>query len=204
MDYNDFLNNASGEEPVFKLDLGNRDCIAYIIGDISKPYFKKSHLTKMKKAELVELSEKYLGYYSFNPDEYTKAEMVEGLKDISIKKHYEMLAENYTYWEFQENIPHDWFTSKGYSQGDARIVIRVDAELTKSYKEYIHHILWDSPINFKLTVDGTEYNGDEFMKDYYEYDKREILGKIKAHPDLTPYVKIWVEENLPDYPEYRD
>jgi hypothetical protein len=204
INYNDWLNNESGDEPVLKLDLGGRDNYAYIVGDVSKPFYKKSHLNRMKKAELAVLVEMYSSDYVYDIDDYTKFQMVDELSQVTIEKHYEAMAEMYEYWKFQDNIPHNWYTSKGYCQGDARIIIRVDGELTPSYRKYVSHILWDSPVTLKITVDGEEYYGDEFMDDPYEYDKDEIIKKVQAHTELSDYVKEWVINKLPSYPEYQD
>jgi hypothetical protein len=201
MYYDDWVNNASGEEPVLKLDLGGRDNYVYIIGDVSKPYYKKSQLNRMKKAELVELSEKYMGYYAFSPNDYTKAEMIDELKDISIQKHYEYLASTYSWISFQDKIEHDWYITKGYSQGDAVMIIKVDGELTESYKKYIDNILWDLPISLRIEVDDKEYYEDDFLDDIYEYNKNDVTEKVKNHKELSEYVKEWVIDNLPDYPK---
>jgi hypothetical protein len=200
--YKDFINNSCGEEPVLQLDLGGRDNYAYIIGDISKPFYKVSHLTKMKKADLVELCEVLLGDYSFDGDDYTKAELVDELMGISIENYYKQINEHYSYSDFQDKIVHDWYTSRGYSQGDASIIIKIDGDLTDSYKTYIDHILWDTPIYFRITInDEDEYYESEFLDDIYEYDKHDVIEKVKAHETLPEDVKEWVIDNLPDYPK---
>jgi hypothetical protein len=200
MYFDDFLKNACGVEPVLQLDLGGRDNYAYIVGDISKPYYKKSQLAKMKKAELVELCEVLIGDYSFVGEDYTKAQLIDEMMGITIEDYYKKINEHYFYSEFHDKITHNWYTSRGYSQGDARTIIKVDGEMTESWKQYIDHTLWDSPIYFKLTVDGEEID-DNYLDDIYEYDKDVVAKKIQDDADLSDYVKEWVIDNLPDYPE---
>ena len=123
-------------------------------------------------------------------------------------------------WDFLSgNFDHlyDVVTVTGYCQGDREDVILLPEfwaltglEKTKekinNMQEYIQHLFYDAPLYCRLTVNGTEYNADDFIKDPYEYDKQEIIAGYKRlfseyTEDEQNQILDFLENNLPDYPD---
>lgn len=105
--------------------------------------------------------------------------------------------------------------ARGYSQGDYIEVIVPDclreifgmcddAEILTS--EYLANLTFDSPIHCRLEVDDAEYYADYFLEDMYEYDKYKIvkgfMKDIADHPKAE-YIRTWLEDNLPEHPDYK-
>lgn len=179
----------------------DRDSSIFLLGDVTKPYYKKSELNRMKKADLIELDEQYELLCPYNYDDTTKLELIKELQHITIKKYYEYLISQYSWNSILGHINHSYYISHGHSQGDATYIISIDEELTDGYKKYIDNILWDSPIYISLTVDDVEYKDDELLNDMYEYDKNLVIEKVKLL-DITEHAKEWIADNLPNEPKY--
>ena len=47
-----------------------------------------------------------------------------------------------------------------------------------------------------------EYYLDEALSDLYEWDREKVLDYAKETLKLSEYVIGWLENNLPEYPEY--
>jgi len=104
--------------------------------------------------------------------------------------------------------------SCGYCQGDYAIVIIPnlhgwDGEHRAIIDSYVDHLCWDCPSSGRLTITDNETGEedeiylDEMMDDPYEWDKDEVLTKLKSRSDpLSDSVIDWLEENLPDQPDY--
>lgn len=196
--YQDFIVGADGNQ-VYKIE-SSREVIAYLIGDSDKPYYKKYQLAKMKKAELIALWLDYdLGYYDI--DIYKKSELIDELLNVSIARRYEWLWSMYNWHEFKDHFTHGYFISRGYSQGDAVYIINVGADYDVcAQQESINHILWDTPVSLRLSVN----DDDEFydlLNDEYEYDADKIIENVNKL-DIDDYAKTWIAENMPSEPEY--
>jgi hypothetical protein len=199
--FDDWLNGSDGYE-VNKIDLGGRDNYLYLIGESEAPFYKKSELSKKPKAELFELMYQYdLLSYNADINDYKKSEYIEDLMGVSILRHYEWLASQYYWHDISANIPHNYFISCGYSQGDAVYIVKIDG-LTKEYKKYIDNIFWDCPIYFYIEINGTEIAREwDILNDCYEWNIDAIKEKITAL-DISDYAKNWIIDRLPDYPDY--
>lgn len=183
-----------------RLDFG-RDSAVFLLGDVTKPYYKKSELNKMKKDELIDLDQKYQCLCPYDYTEYTKKELIDELKNVTIKQYYEYLISEYSWHNLRDNITHNYYISNGYSQGDAVYIISIDEELNNKLRKYIDHVLWDTPIFIRLEVDGEEFNDDDLLDDMYEYDKNSVIEKVKKL-DISEDAKEWVIDNLPNEPKY--
>lgn len=178
-----------------RIDLGGRDNYLYLLGDSSAPFFTKSKLQRMERADLLELCDMYeVGFF----DDATKSEMIDELLQVSIERHYKYLANQYSWHQIQENIPHEYYVTRGYCQGDAALIVSINDPIDKSY---IDHIFWDCPVYIRAEIDGVEFYEDSFLEDVYDYDTDEIKAKIQALP-ISDYAKNWLIDNLPDQPAY--
>lgn len=181
-----------------------RDSSVFLLGDVTKPYYKKSELTRMKKADLIDIFDNFdLGYYNDELSKMDKIDLIDCVigENITIKKYYEYLISQYSWNSISEHINHSYYISHGYSQGDAIYIISIDEELTDGYKKYIDNILWDCPVYISLTIDDVEYKDDELLNDMYEYDKNSVIEKVKLL-DITEHAKEWIADNLPNEPKY--
>jgi hypothetical protein len=196
--FDDFAKGAF--EQCTGLNFG-RDSTAFLIGDADKPYFKKSALNKMSKQAIFDLCEDYdlLGF-SDDVNRFTKAEYISDLLGVTIEQHYKKATE--AGWHgFGERITHDFYISRGYSQGDAVYIISLDEALTPSKKKGYDRILWDCPISIRAQINDLELYEDSFLNDVYEYDLDAIKANIARLP-ISDYAKGWLVDALPDYPHY--
>jgi hypothetical protein len=178
-----------------------RDFSLFLIGEAEAPFFNKTELNKFKKEALFNLCLDYeILSYNASLNDYTKADYVSDLLNISIKRHYEYLIANYTWHNIGENISHDYFISRGYSQGDAVYIVKLDGPIDSSFRNYVNNILWDCPISIYADIDGLEFSEDQFLTDNYSYDKSEVIEKIKGF-SISDYAKNWLIEALPEYPK---
>ena len=119
----------------------SRDSDLFLIGDVTKPFYTKTQLNKMTKAELIELDEKFELLCPYDYTEYKKSDLIDELQTVTIKQYYEYLANTYTWNTISDEFKHDYHISRGYSQGDAIYVINVDEDFTKNMKDYIDFLL---------------------------------------------------------------
>ena len=106
-------------------------------------------------------------------------------------------------------------TSRGHCQGDySEIVIHESLldefgkdelyQLESHLQDEIDHLLWDSPLYCRLTIDDDEIDLTEPLRDLYNYDQDEILkqaDKMIEHKKKA-YILEWLGENLPVQPDY--
>ena len=179
-----------------------RDNNLFIIGETEGPYYCKADLLAYTKQALFELCQKYeLVDYSVSLNDYNKNDYIDDLLKVTIKRHYEWLVSEYNWHAIGENIQHDFYISRGYSQGDAVYIVSINSPITKEKRQYIDNVLWDSPIYMSATINDTEFFEDDFLNDFYEYDRESIIEKIKGF-SISDYAKKWLIANLPEYPAY--
>lgn len=97
------------------------------------------------------------------------------------------------------------FYTTGYSQGDYCTVFGKSELIDdKSVQDDIKHMLWDTPICCRIYVDGEEYYVDSEMDDRYRYDKSEVIRIMKSlmGNNWDDQIEEYLEDNLPDQPEY--
>jgi hypothetical protein len=120
--------------------------------------------------------------------------------NVSILRHYEYLASQYYWHDLSAHFQHDYFISRGYSQGDAVYIVKIDG-LTKEYRSYINNLFWDCPISGSITVDNKDFYFDELLDDCYSWNIDKVKEKINGL-DISETSKAWIIENLPEYPDY--
>lgn len=196
MYYREFINAADGNQ-VYKIE-SRREGLAYLIGDSDKPYYKKSQLAKMKKAGLIEL---WLAYeYGYNEYGYSKAELIADLENVTTKNYYDFIFKQNNWLSIKDYITHGYFISRGYSQGDSVYIIDVGADYdVLARRSSINHILWDTPLSLRLSVNDDDELGYDLIDDQYQYDKDSVIENVKKL-GISDYAKSWVSENLPNEP----
>jgi hypothetical protein len=194
--YNEF------ESENTRLDFG-RDNTLFLIGDVSAPYYSRLDLLALSKQALFNLCLDYeLIGYSAELNDYKKSEYIADLLNISIERHYKHLLANSTWHGLSEKIAHDYYISKGYSQGDAVYIVSIDKPIDNSLRRCIDNILWDSPISMYANVNGSEFDTDDFLNDdFYKYDTEAISENIARLP-ISDYAKAWLIKALPKWPNY--
>ena len=188
-----------------RLDFG-RDSAVFLVGDSARSYYTRSQLKKLSKQAIYDLCMDYelLGY-SVSLDDYKRSEYEADLLGVTIEQHYRYLIANNSWHGLQTAITHDYYISRGYSQGDAVYIISLDEPITKAMRDYIDHILWDSPITVRVRVEDKiashEFDTEYFLDDPYKWDVDDIKNKIKVLP-VCNYAKQYLIENLPTQPDY--
>jgi hypothetical protein len=194
--YNEF------ESENTRLNFG-RDNSLFLLGDASAPYYSRLDLLALSKQALFNLCLDYeLLSYSAGLNDYKKSEYIADLLSISIERHYKFLISGSNWFHIGENIAHDYYISRGYSQGDAVYIVSIDKPIDNSLRRCIDNILWDSPISMYANVNGSEFETDDFLgDDFYKYDTEAISENIARLP-ISYYAKAWLVKALPSYPSY--
>lgn len=175
-----------------------RSCDYMIIGNLDKPYFTKTALTRMKKDDLLDLAE-YYGYPHIYED-WLKSEIVTELQSIVTTRHHYKTHYEETSW-------HDLdcsFTVTGYSQGDVVKVLILGDEFKWNTEKCLQNLFYDVPVSGTLSFLDKEYYIDEFMSDEYDYDIDDIINNFKKH--YTGWYKEriikFLQDNLPTRLDY--
>lgn len=115
--------------------------------------------------------------------------------------------------------------SRGYSQGDYSEII-LTKELIDHYIENfeelatadqaakflqstIDHLIWDAPLYARLEIetdqDEQEFYFDEYLTDFYNYDKDQLVQIFNDNytGDHKVYISEWLTDNLPDHADYK-
>jgi len=87
----------------------------------------------------------------------------------------------------------------GYSQGDyGYIFVPGDCTIKRNDLE---NLIYSSPVSIRLEVDGDDHYIE--LADCYEYEKDHVFALIREQvKGLSVNAMEWIEENLPEYPEY--
>lgn len=169
---------------------------------MNAPHYKISHLRKMLKNDLFDLCDHFdLVSYGADEDEYTKAELIEMLMEITAEEFYKK--------HFEETSFHDLdydFSITGYSQGDRVLIKKVGTE-----KEFLNNdrcnivdedsltnLFYDTPKYLKIEcfVNGEifeEIDLLEFIDLYSFYEKSECVDVLKKHYHDFKYYDLLVE-----------
>ena len=148
-----------------------------IFGDLERPQFKVSHLKAMSKYDLSELHDRVFGHWQ---GDMSKAELIEELLEVTTLDFYAKHYDSRTWHNLDST-----YTLAGYSQGDAVKVLVLDTmpkELPAPSKDYLHHLLFDSPIQISVIFKGEDLNTEglleDFLYDPYRYDKEQVLNTV--------------------------
>jgi hypothetical protein len=87
----------------------------------------------------------------------------------------------------------------GYSQGDyGYIFVPGDCPVKRSDLE---NLIYSAPVSISLEIDGETV--DVYLDNPYDYSKQAAFDHISAQcPGLSEAALDWIEDNLPEYPEY--
>lgn len=91
---------------------------------------------------------------------------------------------------------------RGYCQGDYAELYYFPG--SKPNIDYLTKVIYDTPIYCRLDIDGDGYFLDEGLSCVYDYEKEAIMAyaeKMIVH-EKKAYILSWLEENLPEYPDY--
>lgn len=194
--FNDWKANLEFENQL--LMLHNRNGVDYIVlaEDLSKPYYKKSDLIKMKKSELIDLCYELDVYFN---DSYTKTDIVSEIMSlVDLEYYYKKHYENHGWG----GVDYD-FRVVGYSQGDCVKVNILSDVLKWNTKESLTNLLFDTPIYYgKIEFLDQEVNLDEYAEDFYSWDLDGLISNFeKSYKGWYKQRLIDIIKNLPD-PEY--
>jgi hypothetical protein len=195
MYFDEWLNGSTGET-VERIELGGRDNYFYLIGDSRKPYYKKSALNKMSKAEVFELWRNYDFGYCVNIEDYKKSEYISDLLGVSILRHYEYLASQ---GDTDGGI-YPVHATCGYCQGDYAEYCYI-GDMPKWYKKHIDNLFWDCPISGSIIVNDNEFYIEDLLNDCYDWNIDLLKSNINKL-SISEYAKQFICDNLPDYPSY--
>lgn len=199
INFKSFL-EGDGEYAVTRYKFG-RDSSFFVIGDVNKPMYTVTKLTKMKKDELIDLDGMYQLLCPYDYAEVTKKELVDELAQVTINRYYEYITDNYSWGNISNEIIHDYYITCGYCQGDATYVVNLNKAFTKEYKQYIDNVFWDSPVRISLTVNDDDLNEYFYNLNEYEYDKDATIEVVKKL-DISDNAKEWIISNIPHTPKY--
>lgn len=113
---------------------------------------------------------------------------------------------------------YETITIRGYSQGDYAEVIffhedmkeykyKDEASFISKMSDYFTHLFYDAPVYCRLTIDNEEDDPiflDEALTDSYEWDRDLVLqyAKDNIEHEKKAYILEWLDDNLPEYPNY--
>ena len=209
-----YFDDFKGEWENQSLWLGGNNGTDYLVLFASQeimdaPYYKKSHLARMKKYDLLELCHLY-GLIAYWEDEsnYTKQDLIDELMTVSNEQHYKT--------HFDETSFHDLdydSSITGYCQGDKVLIkyIGDDKQFIKGalgYKpcnKYLTNLFYDTPQTVQITcyINDEEYSSDhltELYDSYDYYDKDKVISLFKQFYSDHAYFKLmldYLKENLP-------
>ncbi len=186
---------------------GNFDVSDFDFTDLENWDLKSVTVKTLKAYLLQDLDYDFKEVFKLN-----KIEMLEEIQNYCPEDFQEFLEENLTPAFIK-------LTSRGHCQGDYSEVI-IPKIVIDSYKgktmgeveelfsdNEIDNLLWNQPIYARLTIDNEDcdqFNFIEYVKDYYQYDKEEYLSIAKENitHEKKALIIEWLENNLPDQPEY--
>lgn len=157
------------------------------------PYYKISHLNKMKKDSLLDLCIHY-DLLSWDRGEL-KSDLVDLLKDFSNESYYNWYYNNTRYHDLEHT-----FSINGYSQGQACKVLLVGKCESYLNSDYLTNIFYDSPLDGEIIIilNGEEikeinFHEIEGFNDYDFYDKALLIDKVKLHFKDEEYLDLLIQ-----------
>lgn len=153
-------------------------------------------------------------YYSYLDDikEYSFQELIDELENNAV------FGDGFTDCLDENNVKYfkdyDLVTVTGYSQGDYATVIIPTKKLEQVWgasvnlddlQKYMRNLFYDAPLYLRINISSEDYYLHDYWEYNYKYDKDEIIEAFFNHYKNVPepeYVKEYLEENLPEYPEY--
>ena len=156
-------------------------------------HYKVSQLRKMRKGQLQDLCDLYnFTWY----DDYTKADLIDSLMDVTHDLYFETYFKETSWRELDES-----FVIRGNSQSDYIKVLNY--KHNDFCEEYLTNVFFNTPVS------ATFESGDDIidLNDYndcvYNWDKDSVLNNIKKFKeDFSEEEIAFLEENLPNEPDW--
>lgn len=202
----------------------NIDCFLFIdygncsndfdLADFDNYSFTKNDLFKAlvdHDGDLIALRDSFISYMGYSIYKATKADLLDyvnhRLYDDSEKIEF---CSKYLTPKF-EVLP-----IRGHSQGDYAEIIFKHCDIEQynfedrekflyMMQDHFTNLFYNAPLFCRLTInDDVEINLHGCLKNEYEYDKSEILDQAKqmVKHENKEYILKWLDENLPDQPDY--
>ena len=203
--YNDFKEGHMNDN--VNLFFGSRQTDYLVIFESEKvantSYYKKSKLSRMKKASLYELLEKnnHDIIYTCNIEDMTKSDMIGCLLETDNREYYTKHYDN----EYYQNLDFD-FAISGHSQGDyckVKIVGNVEKWINK---DYLTNVFYDAPLTGSVEVFKNGSLIDEFQlydlqnfSEYADYSKDKLTTMIADYcknKDYKDLLLTYLDKNL--------
>ena len=174
--------------------------------------YKKSHLSKMKKDQLMEEYAKYdlslldphdlpLVKEHYKEMKYTKADLIDVLMTVTLAQYYSELHKDISFKDLEPD-----FKVYGYCQGDVFDVLKVGRIDDFVNKKYLENIYFSTPMRVLLSDEnGVVADLTESVDQYSEYDRKEALRKFEEMLSGSEYKKEamqFLKDNLPASLEY--
>lgn len=91
----------------------------------------------------------------------------------------------------------------GYGERCTILFEKKSVENLDAFVKEAQHLIYDSPLVINLTVNDKEFDIVEHIKDSYTYDIDEVKSIVDQLP-INDYAKKWINEHLPENPQYED
>ena len=146
------------------------------------PYYKKSVLSKMRKADLFGLCKMFglIGFWKSEED-YLKSDLIYQLLHVNNELFYSHHYSENTWRDLEYT-----FKVTGYSQGDVVKVLLVGDVEPYINEEYLQNIFYDSPISGHVTVSCNDeylteihFSEVDYFNEYDHWDKSDFIEKVK-------------------------
>lgn len=207
----DFNHSEDGKQVVY---FGDNDYVVIFANEtiMNAPYYKISHLRKMKKQDLYDLCEQYeilnYRYSEYYFEDNTKEMLInELMKYCDNKSYYEYHFDQVSWCDLEYD-----FIIRGYGQGDAKAIKLVSDKQNKFEYDidslYLENLYFNVPIyaSVEIYVDNElheEIHFTEYLDDFYNIDKDDLIKVIDEHFKDKPYysaLRFYVENNFTQYP----
>ena len=199
----DFNHNEDTKQVVY---FGDNDYVVIFANEtiMSAPYYKVSHLRKMKRDDLMDLHINHFGYLDRGQ---LKSELIDDLMNVTNKQYYEHHFDQVSW----HNLEYD-FIIRGYCQGDAKAIKLISDKQNKFEYDidsnHLENIYFNVPIyaSVDIYLDNElheEIHFTEYLDDSYNIDKDDLIKVIDKHFKDEPYysaLKLYVENNFSQYP----
>ncbi len=91
----------------------------------------------------------------------------------------------------------------GHSQGDYAYILTPNTiEPWKGERECYERYLYDAPVYLHIEIDEMEIHLYEIYDDEYEWEPEKIIQYLKKQDGISRYAIDYIEEHLPEWPEY--
>lgn len=178
--------------------INNSDTKFYFINYGQSPEFEGFYIISNKR-KFVNALFNFDGVYL--KDIYTKKELLSWSGDELIRE----FEDDYDIEDFDGvKERYDCITATGYSQSDY-IEVYVPKGNTWLTSEIVENLAFNAPIYCRLEIGSDEYYLSEGLESEYIWNRDEVLNYVEktVEHEKKDYIITWLEENLPEEPEYQ-